>query len=161
MTQWNGSQTNEDGLVMRFDLDRSAVVTDGADRGKGVQVLEVDLVGASLPAIATGGREDIAHLPAGAVITDAFLIATTGFDTDVGTLTVGLAKADGTALDADGIDAAVDVSAVLAADGDVVACDGALVDKTEHISERAWVYATASGSVATGTAKVKLLYLVP
>lgn len=160
MTTWNGNLANEDGVVVRFGIDRATVVTDGTDNGSGIRTLEVDIVGASLPAISNGGRDDIASLPAGAVITDAFLIATTGFGSDVGTLTVGLATSAGVALDADGIDAAVDVSAVLAAAGDVVACDGALVDKTESISERAWVYATNSGSVVTGTAKLKLMYTV-
>jgi hypothetical protein len=155
MTTW----VNEDGLRVKFPLTSAQVVTDGATAGKQEMTLEVVIPGADLPAIATGGREDIAHLPAGALITDAFLVATTGFGTDTGTLTVGLAKSDGTALDADGIDASVDVSAVLAAVGDVVACDGALVDKTETISERAWVYATASGTVTTGTVKLVLKYI--
>ena len=155
MSTW----TNEDGLVVRFGLSRSAVVTDGTDAGVSTKVFSVTIPGNDLPAISNGGRDDIAHLPAGALITGAYAVATTGFGTDVGTLTIGFAKSDGTALNASGIDSAIDVSAALAADGDTVTCDGALVDGTETIPERAWVYATNSGSVVTGTVELYITYV--
>jgi hypothetical protein len=158
MTTWNGNATNEDGLVVRFSTDRSTVVTDGVSNGQAVKMFELTIDSQNLPGIANGGREDIAHLPAGAMITDAKLIATTAF-TGTGTLTVGFAKSDGTALDADGVDAAVDVDSVLGSANDAVTCDGVLVDGTEALSERAWVYATTSGTVSAGVAKLRILYI--
>jgi len=155
MSTWE----NEDGLRVKFPLTSATEVTDGTSNGQTIKQLEVVIPGNALPAIATGGREDIAHLPANAFIVGAYAVATTGFGTDTGTLTIGLAKSDGTALDADGIDAAIDVSAVLSSTNDVVVCDGALVDRTERISERAWVYATNAGTITTGTVKLVLNYV--
>ncbi len=160
MTTWNGNATNEDGLVTYFGTTGGTPVTDGTAAGKSVHVYEKVIVGSDLPAISEGGRRDIASLPAGAIITDAYVKATTGFGTDTGTLTIGLADTAGSAVDADGIDAAIDVSAVLAAADDVVLCDGALVDKTEALGEECWVYATASGTVTTGTVVLKIMYIL-
>jgi hypothetical protein len=150
--------TNEDGLLVRFGNERSTVVTDGTSQYV-EQVFEIEINSQDLPV--TGDiNADRPHLPANALITDAFLIATEAFDS-TGTLTVGLANSAGAAIDADGIDATVDVDAVLGAVGDVVACDGELVDKTATIGSAAgWVYASMTAAGTTGKATLKIKYIV-
>jgi len=151
--------TNEDGLLIRFGDERSAVVTDGNDAGTAENILEIQIDSQALPTLADINA-DRAHLPANALITDAYLVATTAF-VGTGTLTVGLGNAAGSAIDADGIDATVDVDAVLGAIGDVVLCDGALADKTATVGTAdAWPYATVAGTVSAGVATLKLKYVV-
>ena len=151
--------TNEDGLLVRFNKERSTPVTDGTDNGQGERVFEIQIDSQDLPAL-TDINDDRPHLPANALITDALLITTTGF-TGTGTLSIGLGDSSQTAIDADGIDAAIDVDVALAAAGDVVACDGALADKTATVGAAdAWVYATVSGTVSAGVATLKVKYVV-
>lgn len=156
MTTW----VNEDGLRVKFNLSRSNPVTDGSTAGKAEHTLEVMLPAGEEPGLAVGGDNYIAHLPAGAYITGAYLIAETGYGTDTGTLSVGLVDATGTAISATGIDNGVDVSVVLANDNDVVVADGSLVDGTTRLDQPAWIYATTAGTIATGTTKVLLKYIV-
>ena len=152
MSTW----TNSDGLIVRFGTTRADSVTDGLGN-QPIKSLEIKHVGGSPVAIASAVAADIAHLPANALITDAFIIAETAW-TGTGTITVGLANAAGSAIDADGIDAAVDVDVALAAIGDTVACDGELVDKTATIGTApGWIYVTESGSVV-GTCRIVLNY---
>lgn len=158
MTTWNGSIENADGLPVKFGTARATPVTDGVTAGKDEKLLTLYLDSQNLTALASVAREDVAHLPADALITEAYIVAESAW-TGTGTLTVGLAKSDSTALDADGIDATIDVDAVLVAAGDVVSCDGALVDKTETISERAWPYAVANGTVSAGTGTLYIKYI--
>ena len=155
MSTW----TNADGLPIKYGTTRSTAVADGVTTGKDEYLLEFYIDSQNLTALASAAREDYAHLPATAIITEAYIVAESAW-TGTGTLTVGLAKSDSTALDADGIDATVDVDAVLAAAGDVVSCDGVLVDKTETISERAWPYATVAGTVSAGVGTLYLKYIV-
>lgn len=152
MTTW----TNADGLLIRFGTTRAEEATDGSTLAD-EKTLKVKITGGTTIDLAdiNGDRPD---LPAGALITDALLVADTAW-TGTGTLTIGLGNASGVAIDANGIDDAVDVDTVLAAAGDVVACDGALVDKTATIGSAAgYVYTTESGTVA-GTATLHLKYI--
>ena len=155
MTTWN----NDDGLLVRFGTSRSTVATDGTDAGHSEHVLEV-AIDSQAPLALTDINADRPHLPANAIITDAFLVADTAF-TGTGTLTVGLGDSAQSAIDANGIDDLIDVDVALASAGDVVACDGVLVDKTSTIgTSDAWVYATVGGSITAGTATLKLKYIV-
>jgi hypothetical protein len=151
MATWD----NADGLLVRFGVTRAEVAIDGSTLAD-EKTLVVQITGATTIDLADI-NEDRPHLPTGAIITDAFLVADTAW-TGTGTLTIGLGDSAGVAIDIDGIDAAIDVDAVLAAQYDVVACDGVLVDKTEAIGERAWVYTTESGTVA-GVATLHLKYI--
>jgi len=119
------SYTNADGLYVltnggQGDVQDRGVTTDGC------LVLDIP----DFTAIgSTFGASDIdvmdAVIPAGSVITNAYLVMTTAAPSgDAATLTIGTYNAAGTAIDADGIDAAVALTAI-DADGDVVRCDGA------------------------------------
>ena len=119
------SYTNADGLYVltnggQGDVQDRGVTTDGC------LVLDIP----DFTAIgSTFGASDIdvmdAVIPAGSVITNAYLVMTTAATSgDAATLTIGTYNAAGTAIDADGIDAAVALTAI-DADGDVVRCDGA------------------------------------
>lgn len=158
MSTW----TNADGIEVVFGTARSALAENGTAIGYQTKTLVVDLDSQNLPALADAVSEKESSLPANALITEAYLVATSAW-VGTGTLTVGLGYDNAgtpTAVDADGIDAAVDVDTVLAATGDVVACDGALVDKTATIgANRAWVYAVATGTVSAGTGKLYLTYI--
>lgn len=148
--------TNADGLLLRFGTSRSEVAGDGSSLAD-EKTLVVKITGGTTIDLAdiNGDRPSI---PAGAIVTDALLVADTAW-TGTGTLTIGLGNSAGSAIDANGIDDAIDVDAALAAAGDVVACDGALVDKTATIGSAAgWVYTTESGTVA-GTATLHLKYI--
>lgn len=152
-----GTWINEDGLKIRFDTDRSEVRKEGTNLIAPVRAHKVVIDSTDLPAAADAGA-DQDFIPAGALIIDSYLVATSAW-TGVGTLTIGLANAAGTAIDADGIDAAIDVDVALAAAGDVVANDGELVDKTATIgSADGYVYAVATGAVS-GTAELVILYI--
>lgn len=152
--------TNEDGLLVRFDTERSAVAPDGTTNPE-VQTLAVIIDSTDLPGTADVNA-DRAHLPANALVIDAYLVCNTAWTGTSPTLTVGLANSAGTAIDADGVDAAVAVDGVQAAAGDVVACDGALVDKTATIgSADGWVYATTGGTVTAGKSTLYVRYFVP
>lgn len=152
--------TNEDGLLVRFDTERSVVAPDGTTNPE-VHTLAVILDSAGLPGL-SDVNDDRASLPANALVVDAYLVCNTAWTGTSPTLTVGLANAAGVAIDADGIDAAVAVDGVQAAAGDVVACDGALVDKTSTVgAAQAWVYAASGGTVTAGKSTLYVRYFVP
>lgn len=156
---WNGNLTNEDGLIVEFGNDRGIAVADGKTAEAPGKMLTMYIDSQDLVALADSAREDVAYLPAGAMVTNSVFVAETAW-TGTGTMTIGLANSAGTAIDADGIDAAIDVDAALAAAGDAVTNDGALVDGTEVIGSDAWVYATVSGTVSAGTGTLYISYIM-
>ena len=157
------SYTNADGLrVLTFGgqgevLDRGVTET-------GTLVIDI----ADFTAIgATFGAADIdvnkAVLPAGAVITGATLVMTTGATSGgLATLSVGTYNAAGTAIDADGIDAAVAVaalgaSAVVRCDGAQAAGVGGYLTADAHVG---LIYATAAFTAGAGKLIVEFKKLV-
>ena len=145
MTTWNGAITNEDGLVVKFDTDRSTPVTDGVSNAK-EKVLEIYLDSQNLDSASAAARNDRAELPANALVLSSEFVATTAF-VGTGTLDIGTADTAGSALDANGLHAAIDVDVVLAAVGDKDVGAGEQVGGSV-ISERAYVYGATSGTVS-------------
>lgn len=98
------------------------------------------------------GYAEDAFIPAGAFITDAYLIVKTAAAGGT-SINVGLYQADGTVIDADGIDAAV-ATAALAANS-AVACDGALVGGTATVGANdAYLFVAATGTYTAGEVKL-------
>lgn len=152
--------TNEDGLQVRFNLERTTEAPAGRT-GAVEKMLIVELPDATALAdtdtAAVDG--DDAFLPAGALITSAHLYVDTAFTTgDSAVLDIGLKKADGTNIDDDGIDAGV-AAAALAANM-AVACDGELADGTEWLEFDSYVmFTTDTGSFTAGAGKVIIKYV--
>ena len=143
--------TNEDGLLLRFGVDRAAERVDGIAQRK-VQQLVVDLPSAAALAdtdtAAVAG--DVTFIPAGANILSAVFVVDTAFTSSGGgTLDIGLKQAAGTNIDDDGIDSAVAVAALGARQG--VLCDGAMIgDKLEFDSYVMFTYDTAVFQTGAG-----------
>lgn len=154
-----GIWTNEDGLEVRFGIDRSTTApTGGTSAEEKVHVFDIadaTTLGDTDTAAASG---DAAYIPAGAVIKDAYLVVDTAFTSGgVAVLDLGLKEADGTNIDDDGIDAAVALGA-LSAD-DVVVADGALIGT--RLSKDAYVMATYDTAAFTaGAGKLVVKYVV-
>lgn len=156
------SYTNADGLfVLTFD-DKGKRQDNGVTAGSIKQSIIHTIEDASTIG-STFGSSDIdvmdATIPAGAYITNAYVISTADFTSGgAATLDIGLYEADGTAIDADGIDAAVALAALSA--GNAVNADGALVGGTLAVANEAYVglkYNTAT--YTAGTAKVVVEYI--
>lgn len=118
--------TNEDGLLVRFDLDRAAVTNDGVteanERTLVFEILDATDVADTDTAAEAGDRP---FLPAGAIIKDAIFVVDTAFTSGgSAVLDLGLKLANGTNTDDDGIDA-IAVAALTV--NSVTECDGALV----------------------------------
>ena len=158
------SYTNADGLrVLTFG--GQGVVQDRGVTENGTLVIDIP----DFTAIgATFGAADIdvndAVIPAGAVITSATLVMTTGATSGgAATLGIGTYNAAGTAIDADGIDAAVAIT-VIDGIGDVVRCDGAqAAGVTGYLTADAHVgllYGTAAYTAGAGKLIVEFKKLV-
>lgn len=124
--------TNKDGLVVRFDTERSDTAVSGT--GSNVkQYIVVDLPDATALVDTLGTSyppaEDAPSIPASSIITNAWMAATTDFTSaGAATLDIGLVSATGAILDADGI--AADITKAELVDGagtGVMGCDGAYV----------------------------------
>jgi hypothetical protein len=101
-----------------------------------------------LPAV-DAGNEMLAVLPAGSMITAAYIIVDEAMDGTTGTLTIGTYQADGGGVvDADGIDAAVAQAALLA--DTTIVCDGAQIGGGVVLAERSAIVATTGGTVTQG-----------
>lgn len=145
--------TNEDGLLVRFDLSRGpAVRVDGTKNAEDHRLV-VNLPDAT--ALATtdtaAAVADEAFIPAGAIITRAYFVVDTAFTSGgSATLDIGTKQADGTNIDDDGIDAAVAVAALAA--NAVIAADGALVPgrAVTHNSYIMFTYNTAAFTAGAG-----------
>ena len=127
---WNGNTTNEDGLLVRFGTERSAVSTAGGktseNQHRTLTYQIADATALLTSDTAAAGDED-AVIPAGSIITRATLYVTTAFASGgAPTLDIGLKQADGTEITADGIDADIALEATNAL-GDTIICNGAYI----------------------------------
>ncbi len=126
--------TNDDGLNVRFGLERATAAKMGAVQTAGDEhQLLVKIVGADVPtADAVVGTHPLAGIPDAAYLISATLYVTTTFVGATATLDIGLFNDDGdgtfSANDVAGIDAAIAVAS-LTADAEI-ACNGALVGTT-------------------------------
>lgn len=101
-----------------------------------------------LPAV-SAGNEMLAVLPAGSMITAAYIIVDSAMTGTSGTLTIGTYQADGGGVvDADGIDAAVAQAALLA--NVTIVCDGAQIGAGTVLAERSAIVAVTGGTVTGG-----------
>ena len=111
-----------------------------------------------LPAV-DADNEMLAVLPAGAMITAAYIKVDTAMAGSSGTLTIGTYQADGGgAIDADGIDVAV-AQAVLIADTTIV-CNGAQIGGGIVLAERAAIVCVTGGTVSAGEFTLYVEYTV-
>jgi len=147
------SYNNADGLLVLTNGDQGAInQTGSAEYGPKFLVINIPAA-ASIGSSAAAPAANDAFIPAGAYITKASLVVTTGFTGTNATLNIGLYNAAGTAIDADGIDAVIAVTD-LASIGKAVACNGALVAGTATVgSANAYVsfdYDTAAFTAGAG-----------
>ena len=112
-----------------------------------------------IPATAATPNVDDPRIPAGAFITNAYVMVETGFTSGgSAALNIGLYEADGSTIDVDGIDAAVAVADLGA--NKAVVCDGAYVGGTVMPSVDAYIqldYDTAAFTAGAG--KVVIEYI--
>jgi len=164
------SWQNDDGVYIRYGLERAAVKDSGVTTKEVLRYLVVDLsVVKGLPTFTAdlnnngtnnGFAGDDAYIPAGSYITKATLVTTTAFVTDdSATLDIGLAQLAGTVIDVDGIDDAIAVGAMAA--NKVVLCNGALVGGVDGVGANdAYVYTTQNtGTFSAGAAKLVIEYI--
>jgi len=124
MSTW----TNEDGMQVRYALsDGAEVIQNGKTTGSIVNTLvhKFDFNDIADTDVTVPNANE-AFIPAGSIITKAWLYVTTGFVGATGVLDIGLKLADGTNTDDQGIDAAIAVTALNAL-GDTILCDGVYV----------------------------------
>lgn len=152
MTTW----TNEDGLLIRFDVEQGAVALDGSTSAKEV-TLEVAVADATTLTDADTAVEagDRPFIPAGAVIKDAYFVVDTAFTSGgSAVLDLGLKEADGSTIDDDGLDAAIAVAALTV--NSVTVGNGALVpSKTAVDSYPTITYDTAAFTAGAGKLVIK------
>lgn len=155
-----GIWTNEDGLEVRFGIDRATSADSGGTSAEEkvhvFDIADATELGDTDTAAVAG---DAAFIPAGAIVKDAYFVVDTAF-TSGGTavLDLGLKEADGTNIDDDGIDAAVALG-VIDADDDVVVADGALVGT--RLAKDSYVMATYDTAAYTaGAGKLVIKYVV-
>src|SRR6056297_1316481 len=153
-----GIWTNDDGLEVRFGLDRATTAPDGRTSAEEkvftYTVADATELGDTDTAAVAG---DASFIPAGAILKDAYFVVDTAFTSGgSAVLDIGLKEADGTNIDDDGVDAAVALGA-LSAD-DVVAADGALVGTRLASDSYVMVtYDTAAYTAGAGTLVVKYI----
>ena len=165
------SWQNDDGVYIRYGLERAAVKDSGVTTKEVLRYLVVDLsVVKGLPTFTAdlnnngtnnGFAGDDAYIPAGSYITKATIVVTTAFATsDSATLDIGLAQLAGTVIDVDGIDDAIAVGALNAANK-VVLCNGALAGQALGVGANdAYVYTTQNtGTFSAGAAKLVIEYI--
>lgn len=124
--------TNDDGLNIRFGLEKGTASVEGklstlGDEEQVVVTIDWDNISNTDAPVAT---HPLVGIPTGAHIISATFYVTEAFTGTSGTLDIGLWHDDGdgtfSVYDLDGIDAAIAVTAIDAI-GDQVACDGVLV----------------------------------
>ena len=158
MTNW----TNDDGIQVQFGPQDTHTVGDTLAP---VRRMVVDLDYSNLPTFTADLNNDgtnngfavDAYIPAGAFITNAYIVVSTAFAGGT-SYNLGLYQADGTVIDADGIDAGV-LLAALAANKAVV-CNGALVGGTATVgAEDGYLVVAATGTFTAGEGKLVIEYL--
>ena len=157
MANWE----NSDGLKVQFGPQdvRNVGITSATKKRMEALIDLTDPIGFTHDLDNDGtndGYAEDAFLPAGAYITDAYLIVNTAAAGGT-SINVGLYQADGTVIDADGIDAAV-LTAAMAANK-AVACDGALVGGTDTVGANdAYLFVSTSGTYTAGEVKLVVEY---
>ena len=153
--------TNDDGLEVRYNLSRTTENVTGVNAHTPFKTITHHIVGTDLPDTdnAAAGGDD-AFIPAGSVITRAFVYVKTAFAGDTATMDLGLKLAAGTAISADGIDADIAVTALDAA-GDTILCNGTYIADGDLTGVRlsADAYISASYETAAFTAGDAILYV--
>ena len=157
-----GNYTNADGMQVQYG-EQAVAVVGGTDAPSKRLVVAFDY--ANLPSFTADLNNDgtkngffggDANIPAGAFITNAYIVVTTAFAGGT-SYNIGLYNAAGSALDADGIDAAV-ATAALAANKAVV-CNGASVRGTVTEAAAGYVVIAATGTFTAGAAKLVIEYI--
>jgi len=101
-----------------------------------------------LPAV-DANNEMLAVLPAGSMITAAYIVVDSAMTGTSGTMTIGTYQADGGGVvDLDGIDAAVAQAALLA--NVTIVCDGAQIGGGVVLAERSAIVVVTGGTVTAG-----------
>lgn len=154
-----GIWTNDDGLEVRFGLDR-ATQSPGGRTSAEEKVLVYEVADATAlgdtDTAAVAGDEPF--IPAGAIIKDAYFVVDTAFTSaGVAVLDIGLKEADGTNIDDDGIDAAVALAA-LGADA-VVNCDGADVGTRVGADNAYLMFTYDTAAFTAGAGKLVIKYI--
>ena len=128
--------SNEDGLIVRYGTERSAVLKNGGQSTVAHKTLihKFDFNDIA-PTDVTVPNPNEAALPADSVITRATLYVTTGFVGPTGVLDIGLKVAAGTNTDDQGIDSAIAVTA-LDVVGDTIICDGDYIVDSDLTAKR-------------------------
>lgn len=154
-----GIWTNEDGLEVRFGIDRATSADSGGTSAEEkvhvFDIADATELGDTDTAAVAG---DAAYIPAGAIVKDAYFVVDTAFTSGgSAVLDLGLKEADGTNTDDDGIDSLA--LAAIDADDDVVEADGALVGT--RLAEDSYVMATYDTAAFTaGAGKLVIKYVV-
>lgn len=159
MATWD----NADGLHVRYGTSRSEVMKGGEVSGWKSKTIEHKFTYADVADTDTAAvNPHEAFIPAGAVITRAFLFVTTAFVGATAVLDIGVKQADGTNIDDDGI--LTTGIATIDALGDVVVGDGALVAAADltgvRLTADAYImttYDTAALTAGAGTLVVEYI----
>jgi len=155
-----GIWTNEDGLEVRFGIDRAtSAPTGGTSAEEKIHVF--DIADATEIASVDGDAADgdAAVIPAGAIIKDAYLVVDTAFTSGgSATLDIGLKTLDGGTVDTDVVDAAIALADIDAVD-DVIACDGSVIG-TRLAEDRAITISYNTAAFTAGAAKLVVKYVV-
>lgn len=155
MATWS----NDDGLEVRFGLDRTTEQPSGRTSGEEKvltwKLADATALGDTDTAAAAG---DESYIPSGAIVKDAYFVVDTAFTSGgSAVLDLGFKQAAGTNIDDDGIDAAIALTAI-DADNDVIVCDGALVGT--RLANDSYVMATYDTAAFTaGAGKLVIKYI--
>lgn len=152
--------TNDDGLEVRFGLDRTTEQPSGNTSAEEKvlvwKLADATEVGATDAAAAAG---DEAFIPAGAIIKDAYFVVDTAFTSGgSATLDIGLKTLDAGTIDTDVIDAAIALTAI-DADNDVIACDGSVIG-TRIAEDRAISVTYNTAAFTAGAGKLVVKYIL-
>jgi len=160
--------TNADGLQVRFGQTQAretkSLMAKTWDVGP-KSYMQVDINYDDLPTFTADLNNDgtneafsdqDAYIPAGSLITGAWLLVETAFAGGT-SYNIGTYNQAGTVIDADGIDAAV-ATAALAANLAVV-CNGAQVGGTALITSDAYLVVAATGTFTAGKMKLVIEYI--
>lgn len=110
-----------------------------------------------LPAVDADNRM-VAVIPAGSIITEAYIKVLTAMDGTTGTMTIGTYQSDGGGvIDVDGIDATVAQAALLA--NVTIVCDGDQVGGGIVLAEETAVVVVTGGTVTAGKFELIIKYI--